>query len=307
MSGTITTGSIPRLLQQGVKSIFGNAYDEHEEQYGMIFNLMNSSKAFEVDAQLEGYGLAQVKEEGGEIVFDTTRQGFTPKYPMIEYAKGIIITQNAIKDEQYDQFGPKAQALAFSMRQTKEVVAANVLNNGFNSAFQMTDGDGSPLFATNHVNGPVGGGTFSNKLAIDADLSEASLEDILIQINQATDPRGKRIALIAEKLIVSPSDMFNAQRILGSVLQNDTANNATNAMRDMNAIRNGYAVNNYLTDPDAWFVKTNCPNGMKFYQRDEVSFEDDNVFSSGNMQMKAQERYSFGWSDPRGMYGSQGA
>jgi hypothetical protein len=303
---TITTGNFPRLLQEGLHSVFGKAYDEFPTEYDKIFDTMTSRKNFEVDAQLEGFGLADEKPEGDEITFDTSTQGFTPKYPNLTYAKGFIMTKEALADELYDQFSGRARQLAFSMRQTKEVVGANVLNNGFDTNFQMIDGDGSALLATDHVNGPSGG-TFSNKLTVDADLSEASLEDLLIQIGNATDPRGKRIALQGVRLIVPTALQFESQRILGSVLQNDTGNNATNAVRDMNSIREGFTVNHYLTDTDAWFIKTNSPTGMKYYTRQAVDFGDDNAFTSGNVRMKADERYSFGWSDPRSVFGSSGA
>ncbi len=306
MAGTITTGNIPRLLQEGLEAVFGNAYDEHPTEYTEIFDLFNSRKNFEVDAQLEGFGLAPEKPEGDEVAFDSVRQGFTPKYPNITYAKGFIITKEAMQDELYDQFVRRARSLAFSMRQTKEVVGANVLNRGFNSAFTMIDGDGQPLFSTAHPLGPSGG-TYSNKLAVDADLSETSLEDLLIQIGEAVDARGKQIALQATKLILPQALVFEGQRILGSVLQNDTGNNATNAVRDMNSVRDGMCVNHYLTDRDAWFLKTNSPDGMKYFTRQEVEFGEDNAFTSGNMRMKADERYSFGWSDARGMYGTSGA
>ena len=306
MAGTITTGNIPRLLQEGVKSVFGRAYDEHSTEYDKIFASNESRKNFELDVQFEGFGLADEKPEGDEITFDSASQGFTPKYPNLTYAKGFIVTKEALADELYDQLMSKARALAFSMRQTKEVVGANVLNNGFDSNFVMVDGDGSELFATDHLNGPSGG-TFSNKLTVDADLSEAALEDLLIQIGQATDPRGKRIALQGTRLIIPTALQFEAQRILGSVLQNDTGNNATNAVRDMNSIRDGFTVNHYLTDADAWFISTNSPDGMKYYTRQAVEFGEDNAFTSGNARMKADERYSFGWSDPRGIYASSGS
>jgi hypothetical protein len=306
MAGTITTGNIPRLLQEGLKSVYGQAYDQFSTEYDKIFDTFDSRKAFEVDAQLEGFGLAAQKAEGDSIAFDSARQGFTPKYPALTYAKGFIITKEAMADELYDQFNQKARSLAFSMRQTKEIVGANVLNRGFNSAFTMTDGDGLSLFNTAHILGPSGG-TQSNTLATPADLSEASLEDMLIQIGQAVDPRGLKISLQGTKLIVPVNLQFEAQRILGSVLQNDTANNATNAIRDMNAIRDGYTVNHYLTDTDAWFIKTDAPDGMKYYTRQEAQFGEDNEFNSGNMKMKADERYSFGWTDYLGMFGTEGA
>jgi hypothetical protein len=306
MSGTITTGNLPRLLQEGLNSVFGNEYKEHPKEYDKVFDVKSSKKNFEVDAQLEGMGLAPEKPEGDEISFDSFRQGFTPKYKHITYGKGFIVTKEALADELYGELKKRARMLAFSMTQTKEVVAANVLNRGFNSAFTMVDGDGSALFSTAHVNGPSGG-TFSNKLAVDADLSEAALEDLLIQIGQATDPRGLQIALQGTRLVVEKGMQFEAQRILGSVLQNDTGNNATNAVRDMNSLRDGFTVNHYLTDTDAWFVKTNCPDGLSNFDRQSVEFGQDNAFTSGNARMKADERYSFGWTDPRGCYGTSGA
>lgn len=306
MSGTITTGNIPRLLQEGLNRIFGATYEEHPTEWDKVFDSSESRKAFEVDAQLEGLGLAPEKPEGDEISFDSMTQGFTPKYQNLTYAKGFIVTKEALADELYGQLENKTRRLAFSMSQTKEVVGANVLNRGFNSAFTQIDGDGIELFSTAHINGPSGG-TFSNKLAVDADLSEASLEDLLIVIGNATDPRGLQIALQGIRLVVPVALQFESQRILGSVLQNDSGNNATNAVRDMNALRDGFTVNHYLTDTDAWFIKTNSPDGLKYFTRQSVEFGQDNAFTSGNARMKADERYSFSWSDPRGAYGSAGS
>lgn len=307
MAGTIARGNAPRLLQEGVKRVFGQAYDEHPTEWNKIFNEDSSRKAFELDVQFEGFGLATVKDEGGDIAFDSQRQGFTPTYPHITYGKGFVVTKEALQDELYDQFSKRARGLAFSMTQTKEVIGANILNNGFNNAFLQGGGDGVSLLNAAHINGPTDGGTFSNILAVAADLSEASLEDLLIQIGQATDPRGLRIAIQGTRLIVPIQEMFEAQRILGSVLQNDTANNATNALRDMRAIRDGFVVNHYLTDTDAWFIKTNSPDGLKYYTRQSVEFGEDNAFTSGNIRFKADERYSFGWTDPRGIFGTPGA
>lgn len=307
MSGTIARGNAPRLLQEGVKRVFGQEYNDHAIEWNKIFNEDTSSKAYEIDVQFEGFGLASVKDEGGDIAFDSQRQGFTPTYPHITYGKGFVVTKEALQDELYDQFAKRARGLAFSMTQTKEVIGANILNNGFSSSFLQGGGDGVSLLNAAHINGPTDGGTFSNILAVAADLSEASLEDQLIQIGQATDPRGLRIALQGTRLIIPVQEQFEAQRILGSVLQNDTANNATNALRDMRAIRDGFVVNHYLTDTDAWFIKTNAPDGLKYYTRQAVEFGEDNAFTSGNIRFKADERYSFGWTDPRGIYGTPGA
>lgn len=304
MSGTISRGNAPRLLQEGVKKVFGQAYEQHETEHNEIFDEDSSTKAFEIDVQFEGLGLGSEKDEGGDISFDSQRQGFSPTYPHLTFAKGFVVTKEAIQDQLYGQFSKRARSLAFSMTQTKEVNAANVLNNGGNSSILMGGGDGSPLFADAHINGPTSSGTYSNRLPITADLSEASLEDMLIQIGNATDPRGLKIALIGTKLITSVSQQFESKRILGSVLQNDTGNNAVNAVRDMAAIRDGSCINHYLTDPDAWFIKTNSPDGLKYYSRQAVEFGEDNAFTSGNIRFKADERYSFGWSDPRGIFGS---
>lgn len=301
---TITTGNVPRLLQEGINTIFGRTYDEHPIEWDKIFDSGPSRKAFELDVQLEGFGLAEVKDEGTDIAFDDFSQGFTPKYINLTYAKGYIATEEAIEDELYDQLMIKAQALAFSMTQTKETVGASVLNNGFNSDFTMDGGDGVELLATNHGNGPSGG-TFSNELATAANLTEASLEALSIQIGKATDARELKIMLREQNLIIPVDLRFTAQRILGSVLQNNTANNATNALRDLNIIQ-GFDVNHFLSSATAWFIKTNAPRGLRYFTRRPVRFREDNAFSTGNARFKADERYVFGWTDPRGVYGTEG-
>jgi len=305
-SGTIATGNFPRLLQDGLNKVFGNKYNEHETEWDKIFDRNESRKNFEVDAQLEGFGLAPEKPEGDEIAFDSISQGFTPKYKHLTYGKGFIVTKENLADNLYHLFEKRARALSFSMQQTKENVGANVYNRGFNSAFLMPGGDGVELFSTAHINGPSDNTTFSNKLATPAALSEASLEDLLIQINEATDPRGLRIALQGERLCVPSKLSFEAERILKSALQNDTANNAVNAIRSTGMLPGGHSVNNYLTSASAWFIKTNAPDGMKYFTRQEVDFDQDKDFGTSNMRFKADERYSFGWSDSRGCYGSAG-
>lgn len=307
MSGVIGTGSIPRLLQDGVNEVFGNSLDEHESKYDKIFMVHGSKKNFEVDVQLEGFSRSDTKSEGNDITFDSRRQGFTPKYQHTTLAKGFIVTEEALEDELYGQLNDGARALARAMRIGRELDGANVLNNGFDAAFTMIDGDGAQLFSTTHNRGPSGG-TFSNKLTIDADLSEASLEDLLAIVQTTDDARGLPAALQCQRLVVAAgTNSFNAQRILGSVLQNDTGNNATNAVRDMNAVRDGWMSSPYLADADAWFLTTDAPNGLKFFDRRSVRFGQDNAFTSGNARFKADTRYSFGWTDPRGCFGSQGA
>jgi len=305
-SGTISTGSLPRLLQEGVANVFGNELKQHDRKWDKMFMTNQSSKAFEVDVQLEGFNRASSKPEGDDITFDSRQQGFTPKYIHTTFAKGYIVTEEALEDELYGQLNDGARALARVMNITKELEGAAVYNNGFDATVLMTDGDGQPLFSTAHSNGPSGG-TYSNRLTVDADLSEAALEDLLIQIQTIQDARGLPAALQAMRLLVAPANSFEAQRILGSVLQNDTGNNATNAVRDMNAVRDGFMSNPFLTDTDAWFLTTDAPHGMKYYTRRGVRFGQDNAFTSGNARFKADERYDFGWSDGRGSFGSSGS
>jgi len=306
MVGVITTGNISRLLQEGVKNVFGQAYNKHETQWDKLFDTEQSRKAFEQDQQFEGFGLAPVKQEGAGVAYDSQQEGFSPKFQNLTYAKGFIVTKEAMDDNLYNLFNLRARALAFSMQQTKENVAANVYNRGFNSAFLMSGGDGVELFSTAHINGPSDPTTFSNELATPAALSEASLEDLLIQINEATDPRGLRIALRGQRLIVPPKLGFEAERILRSTLQNDTANNAINAIRSTGMLPGGSTINNYLTSDTAWFIKTDAPDGIKHFNRQSVAFDQDMDFGTSNARFKADERYSFGWSDPRGAYGSAG-
>ena len=306
MAGVIGTGSIPRLLQDGVGQVFGNSLAEHETKYDKMFKVLSSTKNFEINVQLEGFSRSSDKSEGDDITFDSRRQGFTPKYQHSTLATGFIVTEEALEDELYGQLDEGAQALARSMMIGKELDGANVFNNGFDATVIMIDGDGAELFNTAHSNGPSGG-TYSNRLAVDADLTEAALEDALAIVQTMDDARGLPAALQARRLIVAAgTNSFNAQRILGSVLQNDTGNNATNAIRDMNSVRDGWMSNPYLTDTDAWFLTTDAPSGLKYYTRRKVRFGQDNAFTSGNARFKADERYSFGWDDARGAIGSQG-
>lgn len=305
MAGTITRGNLPRLLVEGINKVFGQTYTEHPVEWTKILDTETSKKAFELDQMVEGMGLAGVKPEGSDVPFDDFRQSFSPKYNHLTYAKGFVVTQEALEDELYGVMSKKARMLAFSMRQTEEIVGANILNRGFNSAFQMTDGDGQALFSTAHPLGPSGG-TFSNVLATAADLSEASIEDLVIQIGKAVDSRGLKINIRPKRLIVPVALQFEAARILKSTLQNDTANNAINALKEMSIFTDGMAVNHYLTSDDAWFIKTDCMDGLKRFNRTPVRFGEDNAFLSGNARFKAEQRYSVGWSDSRGAYGSQG-
>ncbi len=300
--GTITTGNIPRLLQLGIREIFGDTYKERDPLWSRIFDVKQSQKAFEVDVQVEGFGLASVKPEGQDVTFDSRQQGFTPKYIAATIAKGFVVTEEAIEDNQYSVALNDAKSLGKSMRVTKEIIHHNILNNGFDANFVMPDGDGVQLFSTAHLNGPSNSGTFSNRLSVGAAFSEAALEDLLIQIQKATDSRAKPIDLMAETLIGSPDLQFEFERVLGSVLQNNTANNAVNAVNAMGSVRNGWMTSVYLTSPTAWFMKTDCDNGLNSFNRRSLSFGEDNSFNTGNARYKASERYMAGWTDPRAIY-----
>ena len=303
MAGVITTGSAPKLLWPGVAAFWGQKYKEHEMLYRDLFEIKSSDKAYEEDVEIIGFGLAPVKEQGTSVQYDTWRQGVTTRYQNKTYGLGFIVTKEEIDDNQYMKVAMERTArLAFSMRTTKEIVCANVYNRAFNSAFP--GGDGQALLSLTH---PTDAGNQSNRLAVDADLSEAAVEDLCIQIKDTEDSRGLRINLSPKKLALPSELMFVGDRILGSVLQNDTANNAINALRSMSAIRDGYCTNTYLTDPDAWFIRTDAENGMTFYNREDTKFSEDNDFDTENMKFKALMRFEPGWSDWRGLFGSPGA
>lgn len=305
MAGVITTGNHPKALWPGIKAIFGGAYDEHTEEYSKIFDMVESDKKYEEYFEVTGFGLAPVKPEGDSVSYDSETQGFTQRLTNVTIALGYIVTMEELMDNLYEQVsGRRAKRLAFSMRQSKETIAANVLNRGFNSSY--TGGDGKELLATDH---PTLDGTQSNELAVAADLSEASLESLLIQIQKAKNSRGRQINLMPDSLIVAPDEWYNANRILKSTLQNDTANNAINALMSTNALPGGIVMNHYLTDADAWFVKTKLPSGegMIYQERMAIDFDQDNDFDTKNAKAAACERYVFGWSDWRGLYGSPGA
>lgn len=300
----INTGSFPKALWPGLNAWFGLKYDEHETEYNKLFDTFQSNKNYEEDVNATGFGLAPQKSEGSNLIYDDHQQGYLKRYNHVAYALGFKVTREEMDDNLYEEVAMKRTgALAFSMRQTKETVGANVYNRAFNSSY--TGGDGVELLATNH---PLsGGGTFSNELSPAADLSEASLEDLIIQIHGATDDRGLKISLMPQSLIVPRQLYFDANRILKSTLQNDTANNAVNVLKATNALPDGIVMNHYLTDADAWFVRTNAPEGLKHFERVAPKFEEDNDFDSKNACYSAYERYSFGWSDPRALYGSEGA
>lgn len=298
----ITTGTHPKLLWPGLAAIWGNMYKDQPPEHASVFDADTSDKAYEETQELAGFGLAPVKPEAASISYDTTVNGYITRFTNVTYGLGFIVTQEAVEDNQYkEQAERRVRALRRSMRHTKEVVHANILNRGFDSNF--TGGDGVELLATNH---PTANGTQSNELATPADLSEAALEDLFILIMNMTDTRGLRISAKPRKLIVSPAEIFNATRIVKSDLQNDTANNAVNAMKSMGILPDGVMPWTFLTDADAWFVKTDVP-GLKTYNRRELSFEKDGDFETGNRKHKSTERYAAGWDDWRAIAGSPGA
>lgn len=299
----ISTGNIPKLLWPGLNAVWGRNYVEHPVEYTDLFDVETSDKNYEEDVELTGFGLAPIKPQGQAIAYDSESQSTVTRYTHVAYGLGFIITREEMDDNLYEKKGvTRTQALAFSFRQTKENVAANVYNRAFNTSY--TGGDGKALCVTDH---PSIAGSQSNTLATAADLSEASLEDLSIQIMNATNSKGLRIALQPRSLIVPPALAFEATRILKSQLQNDTANNAINALRAMGLFPEGVKVNHYLTDTDAFFIRTNAPAGMKMFQRVAAEFAQDGDFDTSNLKYKGYERYSVGWTDWRGLYASPGA
>jgi hypothetical protein len=278
-------------------------YDRYPEQWRDIYSIEQSMKAFEEDVQMIGFGAAPTKAEGAAISYDSGKEGYTARYVHETIALAFSITEEAEEDGLYGSLGAKyARALARSMQHTKEIKGANILNNATTSS---VGGDGKTLLATDHPLG--GGGIASNKLSTAADLSETSLESLLIQISTAVDDRSIPIALTGQKLIVPPQLVFVAERILKSNLRPATADNDINAMKNMGMIPGGVAVNQRLTDPDAYFVMTDCPDGMKHFVRSPIKKAVEGDFETGNLRYKVRERYSFGFTDWRAIYGSEGA
>ena len=299
----INSGSFAKALWPGVNAWYGKSYAEYPTEYDKLFDKFTSSKAFEEDVGISSFGLAVQKSEGSPISYDTERQAFITRYQHVVYALGFIITREMMEDDQYDVVGQrKAQSLAFSMRQTKEVVAANVYNRAFNSSY--TGGDGQSMISASHPN--LKGGTWSNQIATASDLSEAALEQACIDIAGFTTDAGLLIAQRPETLIIPRPLMFEAKRILSADGRVGTDNNDPNALKAMGLIPE-VVTNHFLTDPDAWFIRTDAPHGMKYFERRADSFEQDNDFDTENAKYKATARYSFGWSDPRAIYGSAGA
>jgi hypothetical protein len=300
---TISRSQMLKELVPGLNALFGLEYSKYENEHAEIYEVENSERSFEEEQKLSGFGAAPVKSEGASISYDTAQEAYTARYNHETVAMGFSITEEAMEDNLYDSLSARyTKALARAMAYTKQVKAASLLNTGF-TTFQS--GDGVTLFNAAHPT--VSGATNSNRPAVDADLNETSLEQAVIDIAAWVDERGLLIAARPRKLIVPPALMFVATRLMQTELRTSTADNDTNALRVMGSIPEGYAVNHYLTDNDAWFLKTDVPGGMKHFVRVAMQTGMEGDFDSGNVRYKSRERYSFGVSDPLGMYGSPGA
>ena len=313
MAAPITSSSFAKALWPGINSWYGKAYDEYPVEYTMLFDTEKSNRAYEEDVGVTSFGLAGIKPEGQGISYDEERQSFITRYTHVVYGLGFIITREIYEDDMYDVVGKrKAQGLAFSMRQTKEIVGANVYNRAFSSSYK--GGDGVSMINASHPN--FAGGTQSNQLGTPADLSEAALEQACIDISKWTNDRGLLINVVPQSLIISVDQQFEAERILGNNYRtaaymnstfSSTDGNDINALNHMGKLPQGYKINHYLTDTNAWFVRTNVPDGLKHFVRRGAEFTIDNDFDTENAKYKATERYSFGWTDWRAIYGSAGA
>jgi hypothetical protein len=300
----ISRAQLLKELLPGLNALFGLEYARYGEEHKEIYETETSERSFEEETKLSGFSAAPVKNEGSAIRYDNGQEAWTARYNHETIAQGFSLTEEAIEDNLYDSLSARyTKALARSMAYTKQVKAAAVLNNGFSAAF--TGGDGVALFSTSHP--LVSGGTNSNTPATAADLNETSLEAAVIQIAAWTDERGLLIAAKPKKLIVPPALMFVATRLLETELRVGTTDNDINALKNNGSIPEGYTVNHFLTDTNAWFLTTDVPNGMKHFIRSPLANSMDGDFDTGNVRYKARERYSFGFSDPLGMYGSPGA
>jgi len=298
----ISRGQLVKELEPGLNALFGLEYKNYENQHAEIYNTESSDRAFEEEVMLSGFAQAQTKSEGSGVVFDNAQETFTARYTHETVALAFAITEEAIEDNLYDRLASRyTKALARSMANTKQVKAVQPLVNGFGS---FTSGDNSPLFSTSH---PTISGTVSNTLATAADLNETSLEQSLIDIAAMTDERGLKIAARGVKMIVPSELQFTAERLMKSQLRTGTADNDVNAIVSMGMVPQGYRVNNFLTDPDAFYILTDVPNGMKYFDRASIKTAMEGDFDTGNVRYKARERYSFGVSDYRGIFASPGA
>jgi len=297
----ISRGQLVKELEPGLNALFGLEYKRYENQHAEIYATETSDRAFEEEVMLSGFANAQVKPEGSGVVFDNAQETYTARYTMETVALAFAITEEAVEDNLYDRLSSRyTKALARSMANTKQVKSVNPLVNGFGT---FTSGDGVSLFSTAH---PTIAGTTSNTLTVAADLNETSLEQSLIDIAAFTDERGLRIAAKATKMIVPSALQFQAERLMKSEGRVQTADNDINAIRSMGMVPQGYRVNNFLTDPNAFFLITDVPNGMKHFVRTPIKTAMEGDFDTGNLRFKARERYQFGVSDFRGIFGSPG-
>jgi len=300
----ISRSQLLKELLPGLNALFGVEYARYGEEHKEIYETETSERSFEEETKLAGFSAAPVKNEGSAIAYDNAQEAFTARYNHETIALGFSITEEAIEDNLYDSLSARyTKALARAMAYTKQVKAASVLNNGFNPAYP--GGDGVALFSTAHP--LISGGVNSNTPATPADLNETALENAVIQIAAWTDERGLLIAAKPVKLVIPPALMFVAKRLLDTELRVGTTDNDINAIKQMGAIPGGYTVNHFLTDANGWFLTTDVPNGLKHFERIALQNSMDGDFDTGNVRYKARERYSFGWSDPLGMYGSPGA
>ena len=300
--GIITTGNHPKLLWPGLHALWGQIYNQHETEYTDLYDVLDSNQAYEEDVQITGFGLAPVKSEGGSISYDSEVQGPVQRYPHIAYALGYKVTYEEQRDDLYEKVSQRRiQANAFSIQQTLENIGAAVYNDAFTGNIYL-NADGQTLVSTGHLN--TTGGTYSNALSPGADLSEASLEDMAIQIMGVQTDRGLLVSIMPSTLHISRQEWFNANRILKSVLQNDTSTNALNVLKATNAFPGGIRLNHYFTSAHAWFVRTNCLYGMQMFWRDRPEFSQDNSFDTKNLSAATYFRCSVGNTDPRGIFGS---
>jgi hypothetical protein len=302
----ISRSQLLKELLPGLNALFGLEYKRYGEEHKEIYETEASERSFEEETKLSGFSAAPVKSEGAAIAYDNAQEAFTARYTHETIALGFSITEEAIEDNLYDSLSARyTKALARAMAYTKQVKAASVLNNGFNTTGAYNGGDGVSLFNASHP--LVSGGTNSNVPSTPADLNETSLEAATIQIAAWTDERGLLIAAKPRKLVIPPALMFVATRLLETNLRVGTNDNDINALKNNGSIPEGYAINHYLTDTNAWYLTTDVPNGMKHFERMPLSNSMDGDFDTGNVRYKSRERYSFGWSDPLGMFGSPGA
>tara|TARA_R110002072_G_scaffold259275_5_gene417904 strand:- start:578 stop:1486 length:909 start_codon:yes stop_codon:yes gene_type:complete len=300
----ISRAQLVKELEPGLNALFGLEYDRYSQEHKEIFTMENSDRAFEEEVMLSGFGSAPTKSEGSAVTFDDAQEVYTARYTMETIALAFSITEEAVEDNLYDRLASRyTKALARSMSQTKEVKGASILNNAFDNGF--TGGDGLELCSTVHT--LASGNTFRNELATAADLNETSLEQSLIDIAGFVDERGLKIAVRGMKMIIPKELQFTTDRLLESTLRPGSADNDVNAVRNMGMLPDGYSVNHFLLDPDAFFIMTDAPNGLKGFNRTPVRTSMEGDFDTGNVRYKARERYAFGWSDPRGIFGSPGA